>query len=474
VALSIDELCRKYHNESVHSEQVARLALRLFDLTRSAHQLPAADRAILNAAARLHDVGYSVDARHHREKSAEIVRREGLKGFRDSQRAVVAATLLFHAQDIEPSRQHPLVRNLPDPARAIRLGALLRMADGLDSGHLQDAAIVSVRCGQRKVRVFVRSPLFPANVEHAGQKADLWRETYPTGIEFVPASPVKTVVTLLNPDVSVLEAARRLLVRPSKIVAVNVPGALLGQDIECLHDLRVAIRRLRVVLRTFRKPLARTPAKELDRVLQRLNQALGPVRDWDVWVNFLSQMELAGNRRWAAFVRHQIETRQLQLPTARRHLRGPAFRALQRKLDRLGRLELPRLIDTSPPESLEKFARRAFTKQLGRALKLAKLRRSTQPDDLHRLRIALRKARYLGEFFAPVLGTPVDKLTRRLHAVERVLATIHDMDVHLAKIATQGPPPPRLLSLTLAERRRKALANIEKEWARLKTVLEKP
>jgi hypothetical protein len=48
------------------------------------------------------------------------------------------------------------------------------------------------------------------------------------------------------------------------------------------------------------------------------------------------------------------------------------------------------------------------------------------------------------------------------------------MDMHLAKIANQGPPPPRLLNLTLAERRRKALANIEKEWARLKTVLEKP
>ena len=163
--LSIKELCRKYQNEDAHSAHVTRLALQLFDETRSLLQLAPADRPLLKAACRLHDIGYSADPRRHRDRSAEIISQEGLRDFVDADRAIIAATVLFHSGDVDVTRQQPLVARLPDPQRACRLGAFLRIADGLDYGHLQDAAIVGVRAGGQTIRVEVRSPLFPYNLD---------------------------------------------------------------------------------------------------------------------------------------------------------------------------------------------------------------------------------------------------------------------------------------------------------------------
>jgi CHAD domain-containing protein len=472
VKSSIEDFCRKYHNEDIHTEHVTGLALRLFDETRERFAWTTRDRAVLEAAARLHDIAYSVNPRRHRELGAAIVLREGLQGFSDPERAVVASVMLFHAGDWQLTRTMPPVDRLFDPARAARLGALLRIADGLDFGHVQDATIVRVQHLKRRVRVIVRSPQFPYNLERAGQKADLWLAMFPDQIQLVAAAPTKAPApALIGPDLHLLEAARRLLSRQLKIVVLNVDGALKGENGKPLHDIRVAIRRLRAVLRAFRGPLRKTSAKPINRAFGQLNDALGQARDLDVWMEFLTKggvrRDLARSPRWRGFIQHQQEHRLLELATVCRHLGGPAFAALRARTGRLLRVQLPQAITTGPQGSLRKLARRALRKDLRRALKLAGLRESSSPDDLHRLRIALRKARYLGEFFSPVLGAGVEELTGRLHAVEQALGKIHDIDVGLSRIAREGPPPPRRLAEHLRERRARVQARLDKEWCRL-------
>jgi CHAD domain-containing protein len=474
--LSIKELCQKYQNEDAHSAHVTRLALQLFDETKSLFHLASADRPLLKAACRLHDIGYSADPRRHRDRSAEIILQEGLKDCCDADREIIAATVLFHSGDVDVTRQKPLIARLPDPQRACRLGAFLRIADGLDYGHLQDAAIVGIRAGRQTIRVEVRSPLFPYNLDRAQQKADLWRANFPLDIQFAPAPPAQSEPSLLAPDLPILEAARRLIMLQFKIVTINVEKALRNEDPEPLHDIRMAIRRLRAVLRTFRKPLAGTSADELDLALQQLNQALGPARDSDVWIGFLTgafQRHVKNHRRWTAFLRHQIEHRRQQQTTVRRVLSGPSYAALRLKLGRLARLEIPRAMKMAPPDNFAQFAQRALDKKLRRALKLAKLRHSDRPEDTHRLRKALRIARYLGEFFAPAFGQPFDELTRRIRAAERALGKIHDADVGLTLTLREGPPPPRLLLQYLAQRRCDQLAKVDKEWRRLRQFLSK-
>ena len=65
------------------------------------------------------------------------------------------------------------------------------------------------------------------------------------------------------------------------------------------------------------------------------------------------------------------------------------------------------------------------------------------------------------------LETAIDKLTRRVRAVEQILARIHDVDMGLARVQSEGPPPPRLLVEHLHRSRQEALAQTEQAWQRL-------
>ena len=151
----------------------------------------------------------------------------------------------------------------------------------------------------------------------------------------------------------------------------------------------------------------------------------------------------------------------------RRHLAERRIAAIKLEMGRLLRIELPRLARAAPSVSLEKLARRRLQKQLLRAFALGRPHSSKSSAGLHRLRIALRRVRYLGEFFSPVLGASVRELTVRIHTTERSLARIHDIDVGLERLMTGGLKPPHLLVTLLKQRRREHLAKLDKSWRHL-------
>jgi CHAD domain-containing protein len=468
--LSIEELAVKFEVETAHSYQVASLALRLFDATHALCGIPASERTVLEAACLLHDVGFSLDPRRHAEAGAGVVRREPPADLSEAQIDAVAALVRLHAGDPRSPAARRLLQRQPDPGRIRYAAALLRVADALDGCHLQDAVITSVRATKRRIRVGVRCAHFPLNVESARQAAGLWREAFPVDLDFRlvkgGAHP-----PLVGPAVPLTEAVRRLLYLHFRTLLLNVEGSLGGETDEALHDLRIAIRRMRTVLKAFRGPLAGTSAARIERDLQELNRILGVARDLDVWIGFFSGETVArqftGHRLWAGFVAHQLELRRLQQATVRRHLRGSRFTALRVRIARFLRLELARVAAAGHEPAVAGPARRAVRKSLRRALQLGHLRRSRSPEKLHRLRIALRRVRYLGGFFGPALGRPVRRLTRRAHALERLLGEMRDADLAFARIRQEGPPPPRLLVRQLDQLRQADSAAMERAWARL-------
>ncbi len=473
--LSVAELCAKYGNEDAHANHVTALALQLFDATRGLVGAPAGDRPLLAAACWLHDVGYSVNPRRHAQVSCEIILQEGLKGFTGTQREDIAAAIFLHPARRKSDEARVLVKRLRDPRRALRLAAYLRIADGLDYGHLQDVTIVAIRKNRRTIRASIRGGQCPENIAIARRKADIWRAAFPLDIRLIRAArKTSRPGPPVEPGLHVCEAARRLLFLHFRALLADVDGALEAKDSAALHGVRVAIRRLRAALRVFRKPLAQTSAARIDRDLQKLNLALSEARDLDVLIDYLAGEALQGrlgrHPRWAKFVSHQGELRRLQQATVRRHLRGASFTALQNRMGRFLRLELPRAIQTVPPGSLAEFGRRALVKSLRRALKLADLRHSHSPTKLHQLRIALRRVRHIGGFFGRVLGPPAGAVVKRVHAVERALGRIRDVDLALSRIQLEGPTPPRLLVGQLVGRRRATEMELSEAWRRL----EKP
>jgi len=470
--LSIEELCVKHCNEGAHSAHVAALALNLFDETAGLLGVPAEDRPLLDAACRLHEVGYGASPRGHARAGYEIVKDEGLLGFTTSARNEIAAAIYLHPMRTGAAANRSLDRRLRAMPRVRRLAAYLRIADGLDAAHVQDAAIVAVRKVGQAICIQVACHDLSPGPAQAERKADLWRQEFPLELKIVRcARPSGAPRPLLTPELPVVEGARRLLYLDFSSVLANVNGALEGADSEALHKARVGLRRMRAVLRAFRKPLKSTTAARIDRDIQHLNAILGDVRDLDVWIDLLTgktlQQQLATHPHGMRYIDHQVALRKLQQATVRRHLGGASFAALQARIGHLLRIELPQLAPISTAGSLGLYSRRVLAKNLRQALALSEFRHAHSLDKLHRLRIALRRVRYLGAAFADILGPSVTALVKRIHEVEGALGRLRDTDLAFARIQREGPTPPRILIHRLGHRRKKAAVELAAAWQRL-------
>ena len=119
-----------------HGGRTAELAVRLFDLTASLHDLGAREREWLEHAARLHDIGYSIHYRGHHKHSQYLIETAELDAFDPREIEVIAQLARYH-RGARPRARHPAFAALrPWQQRTIvRLAALLRVADALDRTH---------------------------------------------------------------------------------------------------------------------------------------------------------------------------------------------------------------------------------------------------------------------------------------------------------------------------------------------------
>jgi CHAD domain-containing protein len=84
------------------------------------------------------------------------------------------------------------------------------------------------------------------------------------------------------------EAARRVLPVRAEELVEQVPGVRRADDIEHLHDLRVASRRLRAVLEVFEGAFPRKQHRAILREVKQHTDRMGDARDLDVQLAFLT------------------------------------------------------------------------------------------------------------------------------------------------------------------------------------------
>ena len=454
--LSIDELCAKYQNENSHTEQVTAHALRLFDATHRWLKLPASDRPLLEAAGRLHDVGYSVNPERHPAVSSSIVLHEGLKGFSAVQRALICEIMPLH------SGRWRSRRTLSASPHALRLGALLRIGDGLDYGHAQDADIVDVRHDQRIIRVTVHCETFAHARVRANAKADLWRSVFPFDIQFLAPDRERLRLVPVAKGLHRLEVARRVLWIQYKTVLANIDGAVARVHPEPLHELRVALRRARTLLRLMEEDWPKARLKLLQRSMEQAGDALGPARDGDVWMELLRSdgiwHAMENEPGWSEYFQRERSQKHQNAAQVVEILRGTSFDAFRSEMNTLLRGSMAK-IKFRKTVSWKKWVQRILKVELHRVHRLRKLRHSVRAEDMHRLRTALRRARYVAEFGESA------KLARRLHQCERPLAAAHDLDIAM------GRTLPARLSAELKRMRRKELQKLCRSWSRLQRQL---
>jgi CHAD domain-containing protein len=93
----------------------------------------------------------------------------------------------------------------------------------------------------------------------------------------------------VDPDEPFGDAARRVLPVRARELVEQVPGVRSGEDIEHLHDLRVAARRMRAVLEVFEGAFPQKRHRAVLREVKTHTERMGDARDLDVQLEFLTQ-----------------------------------------------------------------------------------------------------------------------------------------------------------------------------------------
>ena len=142
-SLELAERCNYY---AEHAQQVVRLALAIFDQTRTVHGLTDREREWLEFAALLHDIGSLISYERHHRHSYYLIRNGDLRGFDPDEIEVVALVARYHRRGT-PKRSHEEYSRLPSPLRkTVRtLASILRVAESLDRSHTQTIAGLDFR-----------------------------------------------------------------------------------------------------------------------------------------------------------------------------------------------------------------------------------------------------------------------------------------------------------------------------------------
>jgi exopolyphosphatase/guanosine-5'-triphosphate,3'-diphosphate pyrophosphatase len=135
---SVIELGERCGYWSEHAQQVARLALSVFDQTRSVHGMSDREREWLEYGALLHDIGVHISYERHHRHSYYLIKNGDLRGFDPQETEVIALIARYHRQ-ATPKKSHEGYGDVPGVLRKkVRaLSAMVRLAEGLDRSHAQ-------------------------------------------------------------------------------------------------------------------------------------------------------------------------------------------------------------------------------------------------------------------------------------------------------------------------------------------------
>lgn len=152
---SVREFAERCHYEELHSRQVQRLALQLFDALGKRLGCAPEDRLVLSDAALLHDVGYHINYQGHHKHSQHLILHADLLGIAPHEQVVIAHVARYHRGSVPDARKHEAFGRLDKPTRQriIRLAALLRVADGFDRGHIAAVDTLRPRRTTRALRI---------------------------------------------------------------------------------------------------------------------------------------------------------------------------------------------------------------------------------------------------------------------------------------------------------------------------------
>lgn len=287
----------------------------------------------------------------------------------------------------------------------------------------------------------------PLELEDADPAARGYELLCPQAITYHKAEPVQ-----LPADASAEEALIIIVRVCLEHLRSNLAATRAGQA-EGVHQMRVALRRLRSCLRVFNPLIPKEASADLVAEIHWLNGFLGPARDWDVFMEeglgpicarFPDKRRLQGLHRQAEAI-HQTHYQALY-----RCLHDPRYhRLILRLYGWLAAKSWRQGLFETQQEGLDQpianFATPILKQAHRRVVKRGKIFAELDAEDRHALRIRIKRLRYALEFFSSLyLGQAVEDYRDALTRLQDTLGVLNDIMVVelLLDEAKLGPATP--------------------------------
>ena len=296
-----------------------------------------------------------------------------------------------------------------------------------------------------------------------------------------PGDYTSKIDVQLSDEMPVVLALATVLQRLFTAVEVNLSGTISDIDTEFLHDLRVAVRRTRSVLKTARSVLPASFIAGYRPEFKWLGDLTTPTRDLDVYLlgypSMAARLVAASPHELTPFRLHLDKQRAVAHRQLTRGLRSARFKSLTSSW----RHDLDQLV-ASPgrkPVTGPFAARRTDKKHQQVLTGGGAIGPTSPPQDLHDLRKRCKELRYLLEVFAS-LHDPAEqwRAVNELKSLQDCLGEFQDTEVQITELrafATQmmaagSAPAETLLAMgeiaaTLAVRQAKARAEFAGRFA---------
>lgn len=212
--------------------------------------------------------------------------------------------------------------------------------------------------------------------------------------------------------------------------------ALDWSDPEGVHAMRVASRRLRSALRDFTPFLRKRGLPSVQKRLKNLAGALGQVRDLDVALMALEEIEQSAPADVSPVLKQFIDKRKAERERAREELQAVLDKTqlTQLQADFVAAVETATATQKAKAATTQityrKMSRTVILDRLKELEKLsADLYKPFEVDMLHEMRIAAKRVRYAVELFQSCWGRSISSYAKRAARVQNALGNLHDCDV---------------------------------------------
>jgi inorganic triphosphatase YgiF len=247
---------------------------------------------------------------------------------------------------------------------------------------------------------------------------------------FNPA-PTKATHPAIDKHQTADEAWNAILQAALVQMTANVPGFLENaRDIEDLHQLRVALRRLRTGV-LLRKSLDQTPP-EWDQSLRESMHTLNPARDWDVFqqATLPRILTVLGKSSGSPPIE---EAALMLIQEAAAHARQRAQALLLKPAFTQWTLDIGRsLLTTSTGmqmQNVKAWAETILEKRWQQLRKRCHGFARLNPAERHMARIAAKKMRYAAEAFSPLYGKHAKRFITALATLQDELGYENDLRI---------------------------------------------